>query len=100
MIYSSEKKIKFQNYLFQDTFQKEKYGIVISANNLNCDTSCVSGQCYAGPGHGNDPRAQYCWGPGLKLQGGSTDYQCQKCTFIFQITVYMFVWFLYVCVCV
>ena len=64
--------------MLQDQYQKLKYGIVVEENNPFCDNACVSGQCYATPGHGNDPKAQYCWGPG----GTGFDYHCQKCKYI------------------
>ena len=58
----------------QDKGQESKYGIVVSNNNFNCDSACYPNQCYAARGHGNDPKAQYCWGPGTE-----SNPQCQRC---------------------
>lgn len=47
---------------------------MVSNNNFNCDSACYPNQCYAARGHGNDPKAQYCWGPGTE-----SNPQCQRC---------------------
>ena len=60
--------------IVQDELQNEKFGIVLSHNNPNCDTGCATGQCKVVSGHGNDPYAQHCWGPG----SNESDHQCQK----------------------
>lgn len=62
--------------IIKDTFQKEKYGIVINDNNPSCGKGCLKDRCHVVSGHGNDPSAQFCWGPGV-----STDDQCQKCKY-------------------
>ena len=59
--------------LVKDKEQNDKYGIVVTKNNGNCGKGCYRDQCRVAPGHGNDPKAQYCWGP-----GNFNDNFCQK----------------------
>lgn len=60
--------------IVRDKFQGEQFGVVVRQDNPNCDTGCYSDRCKVVAGHGDDPNAQHCWGPG----GNGTDYQCQK----------------------
>lgn len=59
--------------IVKDKDQTSKYGIDLKGNNVNCDSACYSKRCYVGKGHGSDPTAQYCWGP-----GNENDPQCQR----------------------
>lgn len=63
--------------IFQDKDHKEEYGIVMKSNNLDCGSACYTDHCYPAAGHSNNPKAQFCWGPGTQ-----DDPQCQKCKLI------------------
>lgn len=59
--------------IVRDTYQSEKFGLVVENNNPNCDSGCATDKCKVVPGHGSDSNAQHCWGPGTNETN-----QCQK----------------------